>query len=1145
MPACTIRPIRPLFRHLFLVFLALTATAAAAPVKFDIPAQSAAAALIVFSKQSGFDVLYSFDDLQAVRSHAVVGDYEPDDALAELLSGTSFTATRNGGKFVVVKAGAATGGVRGTLSLPSGDAAARVTVTVWETTQSTATDRNGEFFFSAIAPGTYRLVAKAEGYQPLHITDVTVRANREVALGGLQLRAADEVTKLQPVVVRGEVVEKLDPYDVEGRKVKPFAAGNMDISRTINDVQPYTIFDAKTIDQSGAVNVEDFLKQRLTMNAVIQTNGEQPNNILGNTSSINLRGVGTGMSLILVDGRRMSGVSATSGDFQPDLNGIPLSAIDRIEVLPSSASGIYGGSAIGGVVNVILKRNYRGGEVRVSYDNYFKTDAARRTASLNYGFSLEEGKTHVTLNAAWADTDPLLLQDQGAFFQDTFQQIERNSPTFIYSSTNPWLGNLPNITPSSASATTLTLKDGTVLNARNTYVPAGTSATTSAADLAAGLLANAGKWDTSFPLSTQSPSGLLRVLGLDNRTRSLRGNIRRQMLPNLELFAEFAYAENNSASVRHWLNSYLTVPASSPVNPFTTDVRVRVADASDTGWSNRLISRSVSLGALAQLPANWSAALDFTWSDNRYINQYVEQDSWALAADLQQGKINPFVDTLASPLDFSRYYAPVVLRGTNQLSDLALRASGPLPALPWGQPTLTTGLEHRDSRTPEGGYETNYPITTAYDTRIIYYQRQSTTDSAYAEAMVPLVKTGWIPGLRRFDLQMAGRRERFRVDTGTALEEYYPNQAPPLHFYSGPTLNGQPYFSKTTYASDNYTLGFRYQPAKDVTLRASQATAFLPPTQSQLVKDPLPSTSPTTVTDPRTGEAVSVYTLNGGNPDVTPQSSRSRNVGLIWEPSSRLLQGLRLNVEYYKIEQFDAIGTLSAQQIVNMEALYPGRVVRDAGGIITQVDVSALNLYHRETEGWDLSVDYGRNTAAGQFTLSAVGSIIQHLKNQYSLTQPEYEAVGFPSENGAARYKSNLTLAWERQGWSASWTTRYFGSYRQYGAAGGPYSLQAMNGAAYTYYIEAQGGDTIPAQTYHDFSVGYRFRERKTASSGSMLKNSRRALLSGLSLQLNVRNVFDTAAPLDVFYSSSYYSSPYAGGLTAMRSYLLTLKKEF
>jgi len=78
-----------------------------------------------------------------------------------------------------------------------------------------------------------------------------------------------------------------------------------------------------------------------------QTNPQQGTSPLGTTSTINLRGLGSNETLILIDGRRTAGVSFAGNSVQPDINGIPLSAIERIEVLPSSASAIYGGAAVG------------------------------------------------------------------------------------------------------------------------------------------------------------------------------------------------------------------------------------------------------------------------------------------------------------------------------------------------------------------------------------------------------------------------------------------------------------------------------------------------------------------------------------------------------------------------------------------------------------------------------------------------------------------------------------------------------------------------------------------------------------------------------------------------------------------------------
>jgi outer membrane receptor protein involved in Fe transport len=1134
---------RFLFSVISLLFSGLAAHAAA----FDIPAQAAPAALDLFIKQSGAQVVYLQADVKDARTKALKGDYMPAAALEILLKDTGLSfSERKAGQFSVGRVPAKkTGSIKGSLVGEEGTGLAGVLITVRETGQSAETDRFGAYFFPEMAAGNYMLVATASsGYRPLHITDVALKAGGELTLDRQQMsKPLGAVTLLDPIVARANAVTELEKIEVIGSKGRPFDGGNMDIPRTVNDAQPRFIFDAKTIDQSGAVDIGEFLQQRLTMNTIAQSNATSSANVNGNASSINLRGVGTNKTLILVNGRRLPGTNlGTDADGQPDINGIPMGAIDRIEVLPSSASGIYGGSAIGGVVNVILKSNYSGGELKLSYDRHFGANDPKRTASFNYGIGLEGGKTQITLAASWSDSKPFLLQDAADIFRAYVATINGRDPNFIGSTTLPWLGSLPNIAPSSSSATTLVFRNGVSLGSRNTYVPAGTSGSTSAANLQAGLLANAGRWIMDLPLSTQPSTGLLRPIVAPVERRSFQAGIRRQMLSWLELTADYFSAENRTDHIINATTTF-TVPAAAPTNPFTTAVRLRVPTALDTPIKTRSRTSSGSLGLLAKLPANWIANLDYTRAENRYSHQQSSgNDDVAMAADLLSGALNPFVDTLQFPLSLAKYFVPRVFDGSTQSQSFALRAAGPLPSLPWGQPNLTVGLERRLAHTPVNRRELVFPITVASNEHVRFFERDSKADSAYAEAMVPLVKTGWLPGLHSLEAQVAARREQLEQDTGTLSSTTLYNRTPPTVSYSGTTLNGQPYFSKADYTSNNYTLGLKYQPVKEVTLRASRATAFLPPTPTQLLENPTPTLN-RSVNDPNfPGTTTTGVTfVTGGNPNVAPQSSRSLNLGLIWEPTASWLRGWRFNAEYYKIQQYDAITTPSAQLIVSNPATFPGRVTRDATGQITQVDTTQVNLYYRETEGWDLSADYNVATRAGRFSFRAVQSIILHLKNQIALGAPLTDAVGYnETENGAPKYKANASLNWEWRQLTVGWTTRYSGSYGVFGSAGSPLSVQNTNGAAFdASYTVVAGSATIPSQTYHDLFLSYRF-DRDRSEAGTRLADR---LLKGVSVQLNIRNVFDKVAPLDPFYY--LYMSPYGGGASGAASYMLSVRKKF
>jgi outer membrane receptor protein involved in Fe transport len=1149
------RSVRRLFRRsvlcplaAFCAFLCLAGFAIAKPVKFDIPAQPAGDALIVFSKQSGMDVLYAYKDLQEARSTVVAGEYEPDRALALLLKGTGFTATQDSGKFVIARAKAdATASVKGSLTGEGGKGLSGALVAIRETAQSTSTDRHGQYVFPKVAAGTYVLVATAPGYQPLHITDVVVKVGNDLVLGKEEMRQPlDEVTKLDPIVVHADSVTELEKMEVTGTRGKPFEGANVDIPRTINDVQPYHIFDASMIDQSGATSVEAFLKERLTMNAVALTNGQSYGQVTGNLSTIDLRGLGPDKTLVLVNGRRLANVSIGSNYYQPDVNGLPVSAIERIEVLPSSASGIYGGNAIGGVINIILKRDYSGGELRANYDNSFDSDTARRTVSLSYGWSLEGGKTHVMITASRSDSNALLLQDRQEPLLRGQTTILHNAPSYYYSATNPVLGATPNIAPVSSAATTLTLKNGVSLGSRNTYIPAGTAPGGTAAALYPSLLANAGSWNFDLPAGTQTETSLLRPAGSTPKLTSFMANVRRQMRPWLEVFGDFSYNENRTYSLYSPFTASFRVTAASAINPFNADVNVRFPDARALPSISNSTNRRATVGFLARLPKAWTAEFDYTWSENRYNYLFASLDSGAVNAALLSGTLNPFVDTLLYPLDLDPYLAPVSYHGATRLQDFALRGSGPLPSLPWGAPMLTAGLEHRGTEGKDKVYQIDFPVTTTNSYYDSHYPLKAETASAYAEASVPLVKKDWLPFVRSLDLQLAGRVERFTVDSGTPYARTYFERNPVLVSYPAPVRNGAPYFERTSYDSKNYTFGFKYQPVADLTLRVSRATAFLPPTPDQLAPANEPNPTKTTVTDPTNGSRVAVTVVAGGNPALTPQHSQSTNLGLIWTPHAKRLQGLRVNVEYYKIEQFDYIDNLSARQIVDFESIFPERVARDSAGVVTTVDATKLNLYHRSTEGWDMSVDYTRQTGIGAFNLHAAASRILHLENQFLATKPAYDAAGYaPAEGGGPKDRGNATLTWERRGWTAGWTTRYTGSYKQYGAPGSPVIAMATSPILVVLagnVIAAQGGDTIPSQLYHDLFVGYAFGER-AARAGSRLRATADTVLSGLTLQLGVRNIFDQEPPFDAYYSSNYYLSGF--GDARLRTYWVNLKKAF
>jgi iron complex outermembrane receptor protein len=147
-------------------------------------------------------------------------------------------------------------------------------------------------------------------------------------------------------------VTELDRIEVTGSRLK-----RADIEGAV----PVVVIDRTQIDASGDVSVADVLRDSTF--ASFGNFKPQSGSSAQSLATIDLRGVGSGRTLVLIDGRRAptNPMSASSGT---DLNAIPLAAVERIEILSDGASAVYGSDAIGGVVNIILRKDFNGAELR-------------------------------------------------------------------------------------------------------------------------------------------------------------------------------------------------------------------------------------------------------------------------------------------------------------------------------------------------------------------------------------------------------------------------------------------------------------------------------------------------------------------------------------------------------------------------------------------------------------------------------------------------------------------------------------------------------------------------------------------------------------------------------------------------------------
>jgi outer membrane receptor protein involved in Fe transport len=1124
--------------------------------------------------------------------------------IAALIAGMPFAAAQV--TWAVDTSARAAGNIDGTLVKPAGAKASieGLTVTIVETGQSTTTDKYGHYELKDVKPGTYTLLATGGGYSRLRVTDVAVQPGHTLTLGAQEMpmvMKAGEVQMMEEVIVSAKRdVEVMEKYLVTGEGVKPFAnTSNLDIPRTIDDPQPYYMWNSQTIDNSAATNVQDFISRMVPMDTVKGNSAQGNLLVFGSISNFNLGGLGgnngstiltsESTTLVLVDGRRLANLNSdgfTEG--QPNLNGIPMGAIDHIEVLTSSASAIYGPSAAGGVINVVLKHDYVGTDLKMTYENTTNKDNPIRSVTITTGMGLEGGKTSVLMTLSYQIEKDPNFQDRGNVFMPYLTRYISNLPGGIltkiglYNSLGVWAGTSAtyfNQYPIIKSVNNTPLFPG-LSPATYVQVPAGYQSP--AVNGLGPLIANAGKpldmelGNNRYFGTSLTPLGKLSGIEETPMNRSFMINIRREMLKNLEAYVDFSYTSdlshqeiNRSGAVT------VNVPATVPWNPFGQ--AVVIAGLTNVPLGNDIGNESahtLSVGLKADLPRDWKADLDWTYGNNyfSYFAPVAAFDTGNLAAATASSP-NPIRDMGAYPMpyypDFGQYTYP------STVDDLTLKGSGPLMKLWAGTPTLTVSVEHRREGNDTGHIynpyypqPNNYPATVSQtNSNSTYFGQSTNDDSVGAELLIPLVqKSNRIPGVQRLELQLAGRQDWYHEYITTPVSETVSyNSVTGVTTYSPALKVGvgspTPIHGVNQYNVNNGTFALKYIPTDGVTLRWSYADAIIPPSFSQLqapvsagtttntnIQYPgVPTTTPwgfSTIVDPLRGNASYLTpVMSGGNINLKPETTRTLDWGIILEPT--FAPGLRISFDYNKTTIYGAIVSPTTTQILTYPQFAsritrgpnnPGDPAGYAGPVIL-IDDTTVNAVVNISSTYNLQLNYMlRTQKLGTWSFTGTGSMWQHYQVQTAVGLPLLEELSNPNPGNTtpntgfgfalAKSKGNIGVDWNKDSWAAGWVARYTGPY-DLGTAYGPGGSSATQGTI---------NGWIPGQIYHDAYVRYRWG--KVGSGRPVWERA----MANSSLTFGVKNVFDTRPPYDAAGGNGYYS---LYGDIRMQDYYFTYKKSF
>lgn len=759
---------------------------------------------------------------------------------------------------------------------------------------------------------------------------------------------------------------------------------------------PVVTIDREAIEKSGYGTVQQILQslpQAFMGGSNETTTGATTRNGTGNDStlgsSINLRGLGTNSTLVLIDGARPA--LGGTGGLLADISLIPMTAVERIEVLTDGASAIYGADAVAGVVNVRLRNRFKGAE----------TILRAGTADGD----MSEVQFSQLLGKKWSGGHLVLAyqySDRGA--------LSASERDFAREDLRPFGG--PDYRSIYASPGTIRAANGLLFG-----IPAGQNGRAlTAAQLLPGVQNRRDNRADTDILPRQRVHSLYAAGEFDiTDSLTFRANV---------LAAQRSFSRlSNVTSLRT-----ARVPVTNPfyVDPIGTrqPVQVTYNFVNDVGPqinNGRVRAISTSAGLEKGL-GEWRVQFGGSFGIQKgkaFSRNLVNSARLAVAlADTNPAtSFNVFGDGTANnpaTIDF--------IRGSVETIDdyktwsAALRGDGPLFSLPAGDVRLALGAEYRRER-----YDyfrvldsnTLVPVAAPYPG----FPGPRHVKSIYAELAVPVFgPDNAVPGFHKLDLTVAGR-----------IEDY--NQ-----------------FGRT----ENPKFSLRWEPVAGIALRGSYGTSFRAPQFDELIGPALSLYSTLSVPDPASPTGVSnVLALFGYSQNIRPEKATSWTAGFDIAPPS--MPGLKASLTYFDVDYRDRIGTLTEDYLrfLTNRDVFGGVVTDDPplelvqfyysqptftnpiniapNEVVAILDGQTRNLAREHQKGIDIDLGYAPEFAGGRLDLGVSGTHIFSIVKQLSPGSVRSDFVGLYAS--PVKWRLRGRLGWARDGFSANAFVNYTEGY--------------------------------------------------------------------------------------------------------------------
>jgi len=991
---------------------------------FSIPQQEVNTALIEFAEQADLTLVFPDELVQGKSANEVIGTFTRQESIDILLAGTGLIP-----KF-------------------SNNIVLSISPTEQSVSEGETMNVKKKVGLFAAIMGVFIGGAGAQG-QAIPNEDTQDEQIEEIIVTGSQIRGARTTGALPVSIISSEEIHALG------------AASGEDLFRAL--------------PQAGDV----------TFNTQLRGGGGQ-GLARGDVSSINLRGIGAGYTLMLINGRRMVPHPTSQGrqEFSYNANTIPIFALERLEVLRDGAAALYGADAIAGVINNVLSSDFEGLKVQAQHSLAPGTNLSNTQLNALWGVPISDGRGNITTflgvgsNTGLRDADQYFTASSDLRPLLVGTSFEGNSAFRNTSASSAWgsfraLGGPGTVT---SNGTPITSADGQFhiqpdTNAGCTFL------------LADGICIDDGSVRTGADDNLRFDS----ARGTPGKTTTpsikrlnLFSSISYSISDDIEFFGELGYykaeAESVTSATGPLGHTPVTVPASNYYNPFgpiTSPNRLPGLNIPDEGLPVQTTSYALVdngprfaeiesdqkriLGGLRgeAFNWNWESALLYSSATASDVANNVQASLWQAAmARSTPDAYNPFNggnindpsgnDTTLST-DLSSFDILATRAGRTSLALWDFKVSrNDLFELPAGGLGIAAGIEvrqekTRDDRDSTGDFSTpfvdsvtgvEYAGDTVGASAAWDIEGERKVYSAYVELAVPIVSPEMnVPMVEALDLQIAARYEDYS-DVGDVAK---PKIAAVWDIVEGVRLRA------------SWQEGFRAP-------TLPQLAPVVRPTQTNRLDDVLCEA------DLRAGRINSwgecsqrppVQRMAGGNTEMVPEDSESVSYGIVLQPTflPSNVGDITFTMDYWELEQFNRVALPTAENALSLD--YLRRVEGSTNPLVVRLDptpadiafvagtglapVGAIhavfsqydNLDVRTIKGYDIGVVYSLpETSWGEFRINLNYShTLDHFQSPSLIQQELLDAQAAGTINADANIGGAASLLQDSGNPKSKWYT--------------------------------------------------------------------------------------------------------------------------